>query len=117
MSKVCEALSFHKELFLVELHEWKVPYLEALLSSGGNDETINDDEPISSYLLTFAIKKENTDCINDYRKQLDIKYCFICNRFEGEEWNKHLSSSYKCQPKIQSDSLEKESESKKIDNL
>ena len=94
--------------------EWKIPYLESQTSASQiSDENINDDEPMSSFLLTLTIKKENIDCLTDYRKPLDTKYCFICNRLEGEEWTKQLSTSYKCQSKVQSDILEREFESKK----
>lgn len=46
--------------------------------------------PEHYYLLTLSIKNDDQSDIRDFKRPIDIKYCFSCNQLEGEEWIKHL---------------------------
>ncbi len=75
---------YNKDNVRADLAEWKMPFFENGVDTNfQSDDLQNDDEtPLSSFLLSLTIKNENPDKLMEFRKPLDIKYCFVCNRYE-----------------------------------
>ena len=84
------AIQVHnREQVQIDLAEWRIPTFECPESIQNETSTLStimesssssdiQKEPTSSYILTLTIKTENKT--NDFKRNLDVKYCFICNR-------------------------------------
>ena len=81
---------YDRERTSIDLSEWKSPLEEKTNSvSSSNNESLIGDHLDDSYLLTLTIKKDKS-LDSMIKKRLDTKYCFICNKLDGEVWIKNL---------------------------
>lgn len=68
----------HRDNIKADLAEWKAHHEENEKSESINHNERNKID--GSYLLMLTVKNETHDKLADFRKPLDIKYCFISNR-------------------------------------